>query len=97
MTQSPKKNYKKYFVYLLACADNTLYCGSTSDMAHRLHAHNHLTGGAKYTRARRPVQLVYSEQLKTFAAMRAREGEIKRMTREEKLKLTTKLVLKIRA
>ena len=84
MKKVPKKNY---LVYLLLCADNTLYCGSTLDLGHRLHAHNHLKSGAKYTHSRRPVQLVYSEKLKSFTSMRAREAEIKRMTRVEKLEL----------
>jgi putative endonuclease len=78
---------KKFFVYLLLCADNTLYCGSTYDLDKRLHAHNNLKSGAKYTSGRRPVTLAYKEQLKSFAKMRAREAEIKNLTREEKLKL----------
>ena len=82
----PKKNF---FIYLLLCADNTLYCGSTSDLQKRLHSHNHLKSAAKYTRARRPVTLAYSEQLKSFAKMRAREAEIKRMKKIGKLKLVT--------
>lgn len=78
---------QKFFVYLLLCSDNTLYCGSTTDLVKRLHAHNNLKSAAKYTRARRPVVLVYHEELPTFSAMRAREGEIKRMPREGKFKL----------
>jgi predicted GIY-YIG superfamily endonuclease len=85
--QKISKSKKNFFVYLLACSDNTLYCGSTSDLSKRLHAHNHLKSAAKYTRSRRPVTLVYSEQLKTFAKMRAREAEIKRKTRVGKLRL----------
>jgi putative endonuclease len=74
----------QFFVYLLLCRDNTFYCGSTNDLEKRIHAHNNLKSAAKYTRGRRPVTLVYSEKLKSFAAMRKREGEIKKMSRSEK-------------
>lgn len=72
-------------VYILKCNDGTLYTGSTVDLKKRLHEHNRLKSGAKYTRARRPVELVYEEDCSDFAKSRAREAEIKRMTREEKL------------
>ncbi len=74
-----------HIVYILKCSDDTLYTGSTVDLAKRLREHNGLKNGAKYTRARRPVELVYQEECKTFAEVRAREAEIKRMSREEKL------------
>jgi len=77
----------KFFVYILKCADGTLYVGSTNDLEKRLHAHNNLKSGAHYTKIRRPVELMHSEKLKTYAAARAREAEIKRMTREEKFSL----------
>ena len=76
-----------YFVYILECADASLYVGSTTDMERRLHAHNHLKNGAHYTKIRRPVYLKYCEQLNSFKEMRAREAEIKRWTREKKLQL----------
>jgi putative endonuclease len=76
-----------YYVYILNCADGTVYVGSTTDLEKRLHAHNHLKSGAHYTKIRRPVTLRYSEKHSTYAAVRAREGEIKRMSREEKLAL----------
>lgn len=72
-------------VYILKCSDGTLYTGSTVDITKRLQEHNEQKGGAKYTRARRPVVLVYKEEYKTFAKARAREAEIKRMNRSEKL------------
>jgi putative endonuclease len=65
----------------------SLYTGATSDVAKRLHQHNTAKAGAKYTKARRPVVLVHSEKLKSFATSRAREAEIKRMTRAQKLHL----------
>ena len=74
-----------HYAYILRCADDTLYCGATNDLEKRLHAHNHAKAGAKYTRARRPVVLVYSERFRTLARARAREAELKRLTRKEKL------------
>lgn len=76
-----------YFVYILECADGTLYCGSTNDVEKRLKAHNGLKSGAKYTRARRPVILRYTEEFKTAGAAKKREAAIKGRTREEKLQL----------
>lgn len=76
-----------HIVYILKCSDGTLYTGSTVDLKKRLVEHNELKNGAKYTRARRPVRLVYQERCKTFARARAREAEIKRMERSEKLSL----------
>lgn len=76
-----------HFVYILECKDKTLYVGSTNDLVKRIHAHNNLKSGAHYTKIRRPVVLKYSEKLKTYAKVRAREGEIKRLTRVEKLNL----------
>jgi len=72
---------------MVECADKTLYCGSTCDVEKRIHEHNHTKAGAKYTRARRPVQLVHVELYKTLAKARKREAEIKRLTRVQKNKL----------
>ena len=76
------------FVYLLRCSDNSLYCGWTTDLEKRIEAHN--SGrGAKYTKSRRPVELVYYEECESKSAAMKREWFIKhKMTREEKLKLT---------
>lgn len=74
-------------VYILKCSDKTLYTGSTVDLPKRLNEHNHTKAGAKYTRARRPVKLVYSEKCRTMAKARKREAEIKRMTRKQKITL----------
>lgn len=76
-----------YFVYILECADKTLYVGSTNDLEKRLHQHNNSKSGAHYTKIRRPVVLKYSETVETFAEARAREAEFKRLTRSEKLEL----------
>lgn len=78
---------KKYYVYILKCSDGSLYAGATQNLAKRLHEHNDLKSGAKYTKARRPVTLVYSQECDSFAHSRAREAEIKRMTRIDKLLL----------
>lgn len=78
--------YMSYFVYILECADGSLYSGSTSDLEKRLHEHNNLKSGAHYTKIRRPVILKYSEEVPDFATARAREAKFKRWSRTEKLK-----------
>ena len=71
------------YTYILRCADGTLYCGWTSDLTARLAAHN--SGkGAKYTRGRGPVTLVYSELFDTQSEAMRREAEIKKLTRVQK-------------
>ena len=80
------ENNKRFFVYLLRCSDGTLYCGWTTDLERRLATHN--SGkGAKYTRARRPVELVYYEELEDKCSAMKREWQIKHMNRAEKLRL----------
>ncbi len=76
-----------YYVYILKCADTTLYIGSTTDLERRLYAHNHLKSGAHYTKIRRPVTLIYSKKYKTYAQVRAKEAKLKRMSRDRKLQL----------
>ena len=76
-----------YAVYILECADKTLYAGSTNDLKKRLRQHNESKQGAHYTKIRRPVTLKYSEQFRTLGRARARESEIKRWSREKKLEL----------
>lgn len=75
-----------YFVYLLRCSDGTLYTGCTNDLDRRLAAHN-AGKGAKYTRSRRPVVLVYWEQAADRSSALRRERAIKRLTRRQKLEL----------
>ncbi|MCI0558049.1 MAG: GIY-YIG nuclease family protein, partial [Nitrososphaera sp.] len=74
-------------VYILECADTTLYVGVTNDLDHRVHAHNHAKAGAHYTKTRRPVTLRYSEKFKTKSEALKRETEIKSWPREKKLGL----------
>ena len=77
----------KYKVYILECADTSLYIGCTNDINKRLKQHNDLKSGAHYTKIRRPVILIYSETFDTLKDARKREAEIKSWNREEKLKL----------
>ena len=76
-----------WYVYILQCSDDTLYTGITNDLDKRVDQHNYGTTAAKYTRARRPVQLVYFEQLADKRLAAKREYEIKQLTRAEKLVL----------
>lgn len=76
-----------FLVYILKCADNTLYVGSTSDIERRLYQHNSLKSGARYTKARRPVILVYTEFCDTWGQTLRREYQVKQLSREEKLQL----------
>lgn len=77
-----------YFVYLLECADGTLYAGSTNDVQKRLRAHNgELPGGARYTSGRRPVTLRYSEACADRSSALKREIAIKNLDRSGKLLL----------
>lgn len=72
--------------YILRCADGTLYTGWTNRLEERVAAHS-AGKGAKYTRGRRPVELVYCERFATKEEAMSREYHIKKMTRTEKLKL----------
>jgi putative endonuclease len=73
----------QHFVYIVRCADGTLYTGYTSDIARRMDAHN--SGrGAKYTSGRRPVTLLYSEQLESRGEALRREHQLKTLRRAEK-------------
>ncbi len=76
-----------YFVYILQCADTTLYVGCTNNLEKRLHQHNHAKRGAHYTKIRRPVELKYSERFRSFNKARKREVELKKLERHEKLAL----------
>jgi putative endonuclease len=82
---------------MLRCADDTIYVGATNDLAKRIHEHNHAKCGAHYTKIRRPVILVYSERHRTLAVARAREAELKRLTRIEKLAMIALLTYRRRS
>ena len=76
-----------YNVYIVECSDGTLYTGVAKDVSKRLTEHNSSDKGAKYTRARRPVKLKYSEELEDRSSACKREYEIKQLKREEKLRI----------
>jgi putative endonuclease len=79
---------QKYYVYIVQCADGTYYTGKTNNLPRRLLQHNGLLmGGAKYTRARRPVELLFYEECMTNKYACHREGEIKQLSRSEKYEL----------
>lgn len=76
-----------YYVYILRCADGTLYTGIATDVKKRLVEHNTSKKGARYTKARRPVSLAYSESQPDRSSALKREIGVKRLTRHEKLRL----------
>ena len=76
-----------YLVYILKCADETLYTGITTDIKRRVEEHNGSQKGAKYTKLRRPVELVYSEESENRSTASKREYAIKKLSRAEKLEL----------
>lgn len=75
------------YTYIVQCADGTLYTGWTTNVMRRLKEHNEGKAGAKYTRAKRPVNLVYYEGYETKEEAMQREYAIKQLTRKEKLEL----------
>jgi putative endonuclease len=79
-----------FYVYILKCADKSLYTGCTNNLERRLKQHNDSKSGAHYTKIRRPVALVYSEKFNKFGNARRRESEIKSWPRENKLALINK-------
>lgn len=78
----------KWFVYMLQCADGSLYTGVTTDPARRLRQHNgEIAGGAKYTKHRRPVKMIWHETQPDRSGATKREYEIKKLSRADKLLL----------
>ena len=84
MTKSPARTW---YVYILRCADGSLYTGSTTDLTRRTRQHNDGTA-SRYTRSRRPVKLVYQERKRSQSLALKREAAIKKLTRKQKLALT---------
>ena len=80
-------NPAPWFVYLLRCADGSFYAGITTDLARRLDEHNSGVAGAKYTRARRPVTLAWSEPAADRSAASKREYAVRQLPRAEKERL----------
>lgn len=80
---------RAYFVYILECSDGTLYTGIATDVAKRVVEHNESPRGARYTKSRRPVKLVYKEKAKTRSAALVREYALKQLSRKDKFALIT--------
>ncbi|MBP6942993.1 MAG: GIY-YIG nuclease family protein [Candidatus Buchananbacteria bacterium] len=76
-----------YYVYILRCVDDSLYTGITTDIKRRVNEHNTTIRGAKYTRARRPVTLVYNKRYRTRSAASVAEAAIKKLSKTAKLEL----------
>lgn len=81
-----------YYLYILECVDRSLYTGITVDLARRVEEHNgsgrgRLDKGAKYTRGRRPVKVVFSRKFRSRSRASIEEARIKKLSREEKLRM----------
>jgi putative endonuclease len=76
-----------YYLYILACADDSLYTGITTDLERRIREHNEGKAAAKYTRTRRPVKLMYSKKFKDRSKATIAEAKLKKLSRQEKLAL----------
>ena len=76
-----------WFVYILECADQSLYTGITKDLKRRIDEHNGSKSGARYTRSRRPVILMHHESYEDRSMATQREMQIKRLSRQQKLQL----------
>ncbi len=79
-----------YYLYILKCADKTLYTGITTDLKRRIFEHNNTKLGSKYTSSRRPVKIVYFRKYKNRSLASIDEARIKKLTRKEKTKLINK-------
>ena len=75
------------YLYILKCADETLYTGIAIELQRRVKEHNSSDIGAKYTRGRRPVELIFSKEFESWAAASKEEFRIKKLSKEQKLKL----------
>ncbi len=84
-----KAPQRQWRVYIVLCADNTLYTGITNDLPRRLAEHNHGPRGARYTRSRRPTRLVYCEEAADRSAAAKREYQIKNLALADKTALIT--------
>ncbi len=80
---------KPYFVYIVRCNDGSLYTGVSHDVERRVADHNSGKQGAKYTRSRRPVQLVFRKKVKNRSSAQQEEWRIKQLSRRDKQKLIT--------
>jgi putative endonuclease len=86
MTRRSRARARSWFVYVARCADDTLYCGITNDLAARLAAHN-AGKGARYTRSRRPIAIVASRRYASKGRALQLEHRVKQLSREQKQRL----------
>lgn len=89
MDTSDTEQTRKSYTYMVQCSDGSYYTGWTHDLEERVKQHNEGKKGAKYTRSRRPVKLVYYEAFDTPQEAMSREWHIKKLTRKEKEALIT--------
>ena len=82
-----------FYVYIVECADQSLYVGCTNDLSKRIKQHNESKRGAHYTKIRRPIILKYSKEFQTLKEARKREAELKKWRRSKKLELIEKKVI----
>ncbi|MDG6778658.1 GIY-YIG nuclease family protein [Thiomicrorhabdus sp. zzn3] len=88
--QAAEKTEQAWWVYLLRCSDQSLYCGITTQLDKRLRQHNgEITGGARYTQSRRPCQLVYQERAENRQAALKREYHLKQLPKAAKERLVS--------
>ena len=78
---------KAWHLYVVRCSDGTLYTGVTTDLDRRLHEHNVTKRGAKYTRTRRPVELVWSKEFKNRSEAQSAEYGFKKLLHKDKLEI----------
>lgn len=90
LSEVDMKDNSAWFVYLMRCNDNSLYCGVTTNLERRLKEHNESEKGAKYTRARRPVSLVFNQSASCRSEACRLESHIKKMTKTHKETLIKK-------
>lgn len=81
---------QEWHLYIVRCSDNSLYTGITTDLERRVLEHNTSNKGSKYTKTRRPVELVYNETHTDRSTSSKRESEIKKLSRGDKLKMINK-------
>ncbi len=84
---SSKNTKKPWFLYVVRCSDDTFYTGVTSNIDRRVNEHNHSSNGAKYTKTRRPVQLIYWRDFKDRSSAQKAEYKFKKLTRGQKEKI----------
>jgi len=79
-----------WYIYIAQCSDRSLYTGITKNITERIAAHNSAKGGAKYTRSRRPVQLIHVEKFPSRSLAAKREYQLKKMNKKNKLQLISR-------